>query len=389
MEQQQQTLWTRGFVAMLFFETFCQMSTNMVNPVVSNFAVAMGTTIAVAGFLAGLNAMTSLILRPFCGDLLQRLPRKATLIAASFIFMMAALVCAVFPSVASLGVCRVVMGVAFVLKSTTVIVVISTLVPAERLGAGVGYVGLTGIVTGAIGPTFGDLLGKMVGYNITFGVSAALFALAFIIALVLKVPPAQTADQAKPAEKRSITGFFAKQFYVPALKLMTLTICVSALLGCIISLLLLVGQERGIEGISLFFVVYAVFASVVRPFSANIYDKYGLGKVFYVEVLCCAVSFVLLAFSSNLIVTLIAGAFFAVGQGSLYPTFQAESVRIAEKGKEAVSTNTFYFGADAGMMLGPVIGGALMGAFNASAMFLFNLAVCVAMLIIFKVWKTE
>lgn len=64
------SIWNALFIQLLTFELLSQMGIALVNPITSNYAVALGATVAVGGFLAGLNPLTSLIVRPFGGAIL-------------------------------------------------------------------------------------------------------------------------------------------------------------------------------------------------------------------------------------------------------------------------------------------------------------------------------
>lgn len=376
-------IWNAAFIQLLVFELLSQLGVALVNPITSNFAVALGAAVATGGFLAGLNPLTSLIVRPLGGFLLGLASRKRLLVITSVVFMTSSLICAAFPSLVSLGVSRVLLGVAYVVKSSIVVALAAFLIPRECVGQGVAYTGLANVVANAIGPTIASAVGLAVGYRFSFALSAALFIVSLVLLALLKIPDS-------PAEKTSSQGLFAtiaslrkngirSLVYFKTLPITCLGAFTSYLFGTVTSLLLLVGEERGIENISLFFVAFAITSCLARPIAGKLNDTYGLSKTLYPEAVIMCASCLCMAFAQNLLAFLAGAVLLALGQGCLFPSLQAESVRNVDDEHSSLAANTFFFGPDMGMSIGPIISGIVLQAFGSTAMFL----VCFGISVIF------
>ena len=77
------------------------------------------------------------------------------------------------------------------------------------------------------------------------------------------------------------------------------------------------------------------------------------------------------AFTDSVAMVVVDGILFALGQGSLWPCLQAESVHDIPQEKSGLSTNTLLFGVDLGIMTGPMLGGAILDVAGPMWMYLF------------------
>lgn len=376
------TIWTPLFVQLMIFEVLCQFAMALVNPIVSNYAVVLGASFSVAGFLAGLNALSSLVFRPFGGLALARGGRKQLLLVSTAVFAVSSFVCIAAESVSFLGLSRVVLGAAFVIKSSLVVAFAAAVVPRDCIGQSVGWIGLAYTVANAVGPGIGSWIGLAFGYRSTFLVSGIMFALALATLAFLKDPQSDSAAPRSACGKPDAEEGLAEGrrrglsalLHFPTVPLAVITMCEAFLYGSIINLVLLVSEQRGIENASTFFFVYAVVTMLARPHSSKLYDRYGLSKVLYPEAALMALAPVALAFAHSLPMLLFAGVLLALGQGCLYPSLQAESVKGVDERDSSISVNTFYMGPDVGMAAGPLVSGAVLQALGPTAMYLTSCA---------------
>lgn len=381
------------FVRLLIFETLCQFGMAMVNPVVSTFAVTLGATATLAGFVAGLNPLSAMALRPLGGLVFDRLTKKSSLLLAAIVAASSSLVCATFSTMPSLVISRVVLGASFVVKSSVVVSLASLVVPRDKVGQGVGMIGLAYTVAYALAPGIGSWIGEGFGYRATFFVSAALFVGAICLAASIKTTHASARKERElddasgseaPRSRRLGVQVF---FHVPTIPFAIVAIFETLIQGTMISLLLLVAADRGVEGASVFFLVYAAVTVAVRPFSSRLYDKYGMTKVLYPEAVVMSLCPFVLVFAYDLPLFLVAAVALAIGQGSLHPCFQAESVRGVDPNDAALAANTFYMGSDVGMALGPIVCGAVLQAFGSTAMLVVCTGMGIMLIVAYSIYR--
>ncbi len=363
-------LWNRRFAKLLCIETMLQFGLYLTRPIISSYAVSLGASFAVAGFLAGPLATAALAVRPVSGVVSDRLSKKGLLVVSCALFAISAVGCAAFRSLPLLGVFLSLQGFSFAFKSTIAVSLASLVVPQAEVGAGVGWLGLA--YTGSparlrrpLGPW-----SAQPGAIPPRSPCRASSVRGLVLAVSFKAPAAAQVPAGRPASRpaRMRGGWL----YRPVLFLS----CVAGLLmvaqGVTSSFVVLVGELRGIPGASLYFFVYSLATLAARPLAGKASDRWGVRVVAPPAMLVAAAGMVVMAFSDGLAGVVVAGACMGVGQGSAYSR-PAGGIRARRARRPAgAGRDTFYLGPDLCMGLGPVVGGFILQRAGASAMFLFN-----------------
>ncbi len=131
----------------------------------------------------------------------------------------------------------------------------------------------------------------------------------------------------------------------------------------------MVGFERGIANVGVFFTVNAVMLLLVRIFGGRLMDKYGLTPILIPSYLLAATAMFLVAGAKGAAVIAVAGALKALGQGSAQPAIQTTCIQQLPPEKRGVAVSTFYVGADVGQGLGGALGGTVAQTFGYTAMY--------------------
>lgn len=397
-------LWTAKFVQLLFIESMLQFGMYLTRPIISSYAISLGASMAVAGFLAGMLATAALAIRPISGTISDKLSKRSLLVVSCGLFAVSALGCALCCSIELLGLFLALQGFAFAFKSTIVISLASLVVPKARVGAGVGLLGLAYTVSCAIGPAVGTTIGKAFGYSAVFATSCALLSLGFALALLFRVPHKRQAlhmevSSSQDAKNTAIEQVekslcenldtpraISKYLYLPALPLSIIAGFLMIAQGVTSSFILVVGEARGIEGASLYFLFYSLATLAARPLAGKASDAFGVGAVATPMMMIAGIGMIAAAFVDSLSGIAIAGVSMGVGQGSAYCAIQAESVRGVPESQLGRAANTFYIGPDLCMGLGPVAGGFILQVAGPTFMFLFNAIAVFTALLLFVVY---
>ena len=365
-------LWNIRFVHLLLVEAVFQFATYLLNPVISSYVVLLGSSLAVGGFVAGLVASAALAMRPFTGWIADKLSKTTLLVLAAALFTVAAFGCAAVSSVFWIGVFRIVQGVAFAFRSAVV-------VAHDHVGRAVGWVGVVTTVSCAVAPTLAAFMGTTVGYHACFFVSGSLFFVGLVLAVLFKLPKdvrthhRAAQEQAREAKGRVPAGFRLRDFlYLPAIPYSVMAALSGVPHGINVSLMLSVGDARGIPGVSLYFTLYALAALASKPLAGRLCDTKGFHAVFVPVVLVELVGVAVLVFMDSLVLAAVAGVLVGVGQGSAYSALQAEAVRGANVEELGRAANTFYIGPDINMGMSPFVGGFVMQTGGVTALY----AVC-------------
>ena len=370
-------LWNRRYVQLLAIETMMQFGLYIVRPITSSFAVQLGATVALAGFIAGLLATASAIIRPASGVLSDFFSKKSLLTFSAGMFALSTLICAFAPSVPVLIIAGIIQGIAFAFKSTVVVSMSSLVVPKQHIGSAVGWLGIGYTVACSLGPAIGSFLSASADYFTIYMLSTALLAIGFVLAVLFKTPAGAEAQISRSSTTfggvlSDIAHAFSlkSMFHIPTLPYSLIAGLLMVAQGTVNSFLLYVQNIGLLEGAALYFVIYAVITLATKPAAGRAADKYGVQKVVPPMLVVAAIGMVALAVSGSAVAVVIAAVCMGVGQASAYAATQAESVRGVDKAVLGRSANTFFLGPDIGMGLGPILTGAVLDVSGAPWMFI-------------------
>lgn len=375
------SLWTPTYISLITLGTLTSTSFYMVHPTISKYATLLGTSLGVAGIIAGLFSITALVGRPFGAIVVDRLNKKYVLSAATLVMGIASLGYSVAKSVVLLIICRIIHGLAFAVSGTATVALISSIVPRKHLGEGIGYHGITHIIATALGPNIGIFIANRFGYNTNFFFAGIAIIISSI--LITKIPYSHVASS-NLSENLSDSDNNRKKISLDDLisfKVLPLALIggiFSFMNGIVNSFLILLGEERDIKNIGLYFTVVSICLFIVRPLSGKLSDSKGLAFILYPAFLLVSLQNILLAHATMLSTVLLAAVAKALGQGSAQPAIQATCLKKLDPSKSGVAAATYYIGADIGQGIGPMIGGAISNAYGYKAMFYF----CVLLVLI-------
>ncbi len=347
-----ETIWNRSFISILVVNTLNFFSFYITATILSKYLVGIGTTVAMAGFIVGLFALTSLCCRPFSGIMADRLSNVAILKWSNLVIGIGLLGFTVTTNISLLIIFRIIIGVGFAFSGTSQIALASKYIPNNKMGEGIGYLGLGMIVGSAVAPGIGVAIADTYGMKSAFFISAALTGIAYILLCFFK------------EEKKKTTTINKLSFGdIIALKAIPFTVVSSSFSfvnGIVASYLILYADEMNLTGIGIYFTVYAIVLFVTRPLAGKLMDKKGLKIVVIPGLILTAVSMFMLGRSSTLFLILLTAAIRALGQGAGQPALQTGSIGIVGKEKSGVATSTYYLGGDVSQGFGPMIGGFII-----------------------------
>lgn len=382
MNTEHAKLWTKPYVMLIIVGSLTSTGFYMVNPCIAKYAVSIGSTIAQAGIITGFFSITALLIRPISGMLADRCNQKVLLLAATTMLALAALGYSFAHTVPILLLIRILHGVAFAISGTVNVTLIAGLVPRERISEGIGYFGLANIFATAIGPSVGLGLGDAFGYTTCFRISSVMIFCGLFFAAGI-----QLKSSAPSSVKKSI--HLSDLISLKVLPLAILGGLFSMSNGIITSYLALLGDVRGIVGISLYFTVNAAVLVFVRPFSGRLADKKGAKMIVYPAMALDGLALFTLGQAMSLPLVLLAAVSKAVGQGSGQLTLQSESLKMLPPQKSGVASSTFYIGGDIGQGLGPMFAGKIVevcGADSQGYGVMFSCSACMFILGILLYW---
>lgn len=347
---------TRDTLLIMIASFFYMASPMLVTPLVTGFTETLGAGGAAMGMIAGLTNLTSMFCRPVVGNLADRIS-KYRLSTIGGILMLISCLGYVFASNTMIVVAaRIINGVGFSCCSVCMSTWMSSLLPRDKIGSGMGLYGTVNALSMAISPVIGVRLMKALGYRYAFGAAAVFCALLLILVPLVHDKGMPTI---KKDEGRKLSfAIFDKKVIPIAFMMMLYGIPYFATQ----SFLVRYCEVRNLSvSFSLFFTIYAGFLLVLRLSLKSLFDRLPFG-IFAVTGCCVELlGMVCMTFLYNNWVMIAAAFCMAAGYGLMCSVCQSTALLLAGEGKRGLANSTYYLGLDLGMTLGPIIGGFLYG----------------------------
>ena len=115
-----------------------------------------------------------------------------------------------------------------------------------------------------------------------------------------------------------------------------------------------------VDAASFFFVMYAGFLLMSRPFTGKLFDLKGENTVIYPSILLFGAGLLLLSQVQHGWTLLSAGAIIGVGFGTFQSSAQTVAVNEASSHRIGLATSTFFVFYDFGIGVGPFLLGVIL-----------------------------
>lgn len=291
------------------------------------------------------------------------------MIIATFINGIATLGYSFAPNIGVMIFFRMLHGAGFSMTLVSNMAWITDFIPANKIGEGMGYFGLGQIIATAFGPEIGIISSSRFGLSKTFMMAAALLLIAaFCMNFVSNNNQKSMGNMPVKKTKIGLKDIIA--FEILPLSLIGGLFSVGN--GLVSSFLVLLGEQRKISGVGIYFSVNALFLLFTRPLSGKLYDKKGLSIILYPALLFSCMESLLLGRANALWMIILAAVVKAFGQGTAQPALQAESLRKLGSQRKGLASSTFFIGANLGQGFGPLLGGTIASTFGYTGMFNFS-----------------
>lgn len=375
-------LWTKDFIiisvtSFLVMLTFYLLMTTLALYSVEKFRASE----TAAGFAASIFVIGSLLLRLVAGKYIDVIGRKKLLYSSLILFLVSCLLYFAVDNFTVLLIVRFIHGAAFGVATTVMATAVMRIIPPERRGEGTGYFSLGTPLATAIGPFIGIFITQHADFDMVFVVCTACSIISLIVTLFAKVIEIPLS----PEEKQQLKGFKLHDFFESStLPIASIILLIGITYASILTYLNSYAIEVNLTGAaSFFFIIYAIFLLVSRPFTGKLLDTKGDNIVIYPSLICYTLGLVALSLSYNSAVMLIASALIALGFGNMISCSQAVVVNKAPNHRIGLATSTFYIALDGGIGIGPVIIGLILPVLGYRGMYMTMAAIIVVAIVIY------
>ncbi len=276
---------------------------------------------------------------------------------------------------------RIIHGMCVGIASTSVFTVGSVLIPKNKSGVGMGYFSLSTTLATAAGPFLAAMLTRTGGYTTLYTLTVIVAVLAVCLIPFIKLKNANLPEAgavAKPA--KGLAGIIDTKVLPVAL------ICgiAYATYGFIVAFLPVSSRGAGLESAAAyFFILYAAGILFTRPVTGRVFDRHGENPMMYAGLAVFSVGMLLTGLAQNGAILLIAAFFDGAGMGAVLSVTLSIGVKYASPERLGMANSTFYIFLDAGLTVGPVIGGVLAPHIGYSGIYMLGMPIALAGIVLY------
>jgi len=347
-------LYTKDVKLVLAASFFFLMNPMLINPVIAGFATSVGANSLLAGVVAGATNLTSLLLRPVAGNLTDRVSKYHLTFVGGGLFVIASLGYSLTTNIQLIIICRIITGIGYTLCSVCMATWMASLLPADRIGSGMGIYGLANAMGMAVGPALAVYLYAHFSYQLVFWTSAGCSLLMLILIQFVGNRGVPRSIKATQAVKRF--RIVQPKVIPVAIILMLFSLPYFATQTYIVSY---IAQRHFSVSAGAFFPVYAIILLGLRLGLRDLFDRVPFSKFFWICLGCNFVGVLALIDLNNWLMLIIAALGLAAGYGLMYSICQAKALTLVPDSDRGLANSTFYIGIDLGMTLGPMFGGLI------------------------------
>ena len=352
---------TRDFVFGFISQFTFSMAYHVLFPTLPIYLSRFGSTEVDIGILIGILGVSSLVLRPFIGRALLKIPEKNFIIAGAILFVFTYVAYLFALPFWPLFTVRVFQGIALAFFYTASLTFISNISPEAHRGQTISYYLLAINISLAISPSLGMSIINYSSFTHLF-----LFCLGLSLCCLFITNKLEK-RQVFPLEDSSREDglLFSRKVLSPSI----MSFFFHFTWGGLTAFFPLYAINHGVTNPGFFFTAVAIMLILGRGLGGRILDLYSRERVILPCLITCAISMTILAFSKSLPMFILVAVIWGVGHAFLFPSLLVYAIdRMGSSRGPAMGTFTGF--SDLGMSLGPVITGIIIHLTSYPTMFL-------------------
>ena len=355
----QSKLWTKDFIIMSISTFFGGLTFYLLITTLTVYAIEeFNASQSMAGLASSIFVMGALVSRLFAGKYIEIIGRKQMLYGGLLLFLIVMLLYFIVEDMNVLLFIRFIHGAAFGVFTTAMSTAVMDIIPNERRGEGISYFSLSITLAMAIGPFLGLYISQQGSFTMIFVVCTIFSFISTIILLFVQIPKGNITKEQIDAMK----GFKLKDFFeIKAVPISIIIAIMGFAYSGILSFITSYTKEIDLmETASFFFIIYAVFILISRPFTGRLLDQKGDNIVIYPALLLFVSGLVTLSQAHHGFTLLLAGALIGLGFGTLSSCCQAIALKESPRHRVGLATSTYFIFMDSGVGIGPFLLGFII-----------------------------
>lgn len=377
---EQERLWTRNFVVISLASFFVAMVFYLLMTTMALFSVQeFQANQSQAGLASGVFVVGALGFRLLVGRYIELIGRKKVVYGSLFLFFLLSFLYWKVDNLQFLFLVRFIHGGAFGAANTAIQTIIIDNIPLAKRGEGIGYFSLSSTLATAIGPLLGIVLMQYCGFEMIFLACNILAMISIICLYSAQIKNVELSiEQRNSFKNLHWQDFFEEKALPISLIMFVMGIAFSGILTFINSYALSLNLALAAK---FFFLIYAVFIIISRPFTGRLLDLKGDNFIMYPALFVYGISLFLLSEGYNDYLFLTAGALIGLGFGTVMSSSQVIATKKSPRHKMGLATATFFFALDFGVGIGPYFIGLLIPYIGFSGMYKLLSIIVIAMIL--------
>lgn len=335
------------------------------------------------GMIIGVFTLSACLARPFSGKLADKIGRKPVMMLGLVAAFAALIFYPVLTTVSGFLVLRFLHGLAPGFHPTGTSAFVADVVPLERRGEAMGWIGFTGNIGTAIGPYIGGEIVQWAGYSTMFYVAS----LVAVIGLAVTWRFRETLPEPEPFHPRLL--YIARhEWYEPLVHKPALVMFLSVFaFGAMLTVIPDLSTHFGAENKGTFLAVYTLSSLGMRVAAGRYSDRWGRVKVLRIGSALLVVSMLGLAWAQDLTQLLGFGVVYGMAVGIYSPALFAWAIDLGHPEHRGRAFSTIYIALEMGIGIGAVTAGAIYANDLTQISHVFLLAAGLALVSSFYLWR--
>ncbi len=356
-----QKILTRDFVLNFFAQFAFSSVFSILIPAIPIYLSKSGSNNAEIGILVGIFSVSSLIIRPFVGRALFKIPEKKFMVAGAVIYLLSSIAYLFARPFFPFFLLRAFHGLGMALFATASVTLATRIGPEEHRARSIGYFFLSYNLAFALAPSFGMFLINLFDFTILFLCCAGFSLCSLLITLKLGGIQRVPLDR-KPVQNQR---YLSREALQPSI----ISFTASFIWGALCAFFPLFALNHGVTNPGLFFAAIAIILILGRILGGEIFDIYPRERVILSCLVAQIIAMTVLVFSTTFPMFILVAVIWGMGHAFLFPSLMAYALDHSGTSRgPAVGTYTAL--SDLGTGLGSVIMGVVLQLTSYPIMFL-------------------
>lgn len=341
--------WLLCISSFLFFISF-----NMLIPELPSFMEKIGGK-EYLGWQIGLFTITAAISRPFSGKIADKVGRIYVMIIGVVVCIIMGFLYTLATTIMAFLLLRFLHGFSTGFKPTGTTAYVADIVPFNKRGEAMGYMGLFGSLGMAVGNAIGSPIVLYFSHDALFYASSA-FALSSILILF------RMKETLPVREKISLKHFKIGMDEIADPKVLAPSITMFFAVfsfGVMLTIMPDFSVHLGIENKGLFFTYFTLSSLGIRLLAGRASDKYGRVAVLKIAYIIAAVAMFYLGVVDSRTGYIMAAVLLGIGVGMSSPTIFAWTIDLSDVNHRGKAMSTVFIALELGIFSGAMIGAFL------------------------------